>query len=123
LFGVHKNTVRTWLANGLPVIDSRRPALILGSALRTFLQTMRSQNKQSCRPGELYCFRCRAPRKPAGNMADFEPVTAAVGKLTALCVECETIMHQRIGMARLEALSDKIDITFTQASKHIGDSN
>jgi transposase-like protein len=26
-FGVHKNTVRRWVAEGLPVIDARRPML------------------------------------------------------------------------------------------------
>ena len=121
LLGIHKNTVRTWIKEGLPVADDLRPTLVLGKDLRAFLENKRSKNKQPCRLGELYCFRCRAPRKPAANMADFEPATPSVGKLTALCEVCETIMHQRIGMSKLKLLEVKIDITFTQLPEHIGD--
>ena len=32
-FGVHKNTVRNWLKQGLVTIDGRRPILILGREL------------------------------------------------------------------------------------------
>lgn len=123
LFGIHKNTVRSWIKGGLAVTDNRRPALILGSTLRTFLEMRRSRNKRPCQPDELYCFRCRAPKKPAGNMADFQPITERVGNLTALCVDCETIMHKRIGTAKLEQISVQIDITFTEALKRIGDSD
>ena len=34
LLGVHRNTVRHWIRNGLPVLDDRRPNLILGSELK-----------------------------------------------------------------------------------------
>ena len=30
LFGLHKNTVRNWLKEGLALIDGQRPMLILG---------------------------------------------------------------------------------------------
>jgi hypothetical protein len=36
--------------------------LILGKELAAFLQARRIKNKQSCQPGKMYCFRCRAPR-------------------------------------------------------------
>ncbi len=38
LFGVHKNTVRAWLKAGLPICDDRKPMLILGADLRSFLK-------------------------------------------------------------------------------------
>jgi hypothetical protein len=41
LFGVHKNTVRSWLKQGLAAIDDRRPTLILGRELMRFLQERR----------------------------------------------------------------------------------
>jgi len=123
LLGVHKNTVRAWIKGGLAVVDNRRPALVLGSTLRTFLQMKRIKNKRPCLPGEFYCFRCRAPKKPAGNMADFQPETEAVGNLTALCEDCETIMHKRIGTAKLGLISAQIEVTVTEALKRIGDSD
>ena len=65
LFGVHKTTVRGWLKAGLPRIDGRRPILILGRELAGFLHARRDRRRQRCRSGELYCFRCRAPRRCA----------------------------------------------------------
>ena len=62
LLGVHRNTVRHWLKQGLPTNDRKRPTLILGRDLGVFLQARRSKNKRRCQPGEIYCVRCRAPR-------------------------------------------------------------
>jgi excisionase family DNA binding protein len=123
LFGIHKNTVRDWIKKGLPVCDARRPVLILGQVLRDYLQAKRTRNKRTCLPGELYCLRCREPRKPAGEMADFQPVTPKVGNLIAICPVCDAMMNKRVSMARLEQIRAQIDITFTQALKHIGDSS
>lgn len=123
LFGIHKNTVREWIKQGLPVCDDRRPVLVLGCDLRDYLQARRIRNRRPCQPGELYCLRCRHPRKPAGNMADFVPITPKVGNLVAICPACEAIMNKRIGMAKLELIRAQIDITFPQALKHIGDSH
>ena len=72
LFDIHKNTVRQWIKEGLETINDKRPMLILGPVLMAFLQARRLKNKQTCKPGELYCVRCRAPRlsertKPSVN--------------------------------------------------------
>lgn len=123
LLGVHKNTVREWIKGGLPVVDDRRPVLILGSELRSFLQERRSRNKRSCKPGEFYCLKCRAPRWPAGNMADFQPDTEKVGSLVALCCECETVMYRRISTAKLSMFTRQIEVTLPKALKRIGDSD
>jgi hypothetical protein len=73
LFGIHKNTVRRWLKQGLAAIDDRRPTLILGRELFRFLHERRQKAKQSCGPGRIFCIACRAPKVPAGNMAELHP--------------------------------------------------
>ena len=50
LFGIHKNTVRRWIKDGLATIDDKRPMLILGHVLVAFLQSRRAKNKQPCKP-------------------------------------------------------------------------
>src|SRR6266404_3171676 len=70
LFGIHKNTVRNWLKQGLATIDDRRPILVLGQELSRFLHECRQKAKQSCGLGRLYCIACRAPKVPAGKMAE-----------------------------------------------------
>src|SRR5277367_868401 len=100
--GVHKNTVREWVKVGLPTNDDRRPMLILGPDLAAFLQDRRTKNKQTCRPGEIYCVRCRAPKCPAGGMADYLPASEKLGALQAICPDCHSIVNRRVSMAKLD---------------------
>ncbi len=122
LFGVHKNTVREWVKRGLPTNDDRRPLLILGRDLVAFLRARRARNKRSCEPGEIYCVRCRAPRSPAGDMVDYEPVTATLGNLVAMCSVCETMIYRRVSVAKLELVRGGLDVTMPKAPSHIGES-
>ncbi|MGA9855891.1 MAG: helix-turn-helix domain-containing protein [Gammaproteobacteria bacterium] len=119
LYGVHRNTVRAWVKQGLSTIDSRKLMLILGRDLAAFLQTRRIKNKRPCQAGEIYCVRCHAPKNPAGDMADYEPVTTTVGNLIGICPTCETMMYRRVNLAKLKQISGKLDVTVPQATRHI----
>ena len=123
LFGMHKNSVRAWIKRGLPTSDNRRPTLILGRDLATFLQAQRTKNKRACKPGEMYCVRCRLPKKPAGDMVEYQPITEKIGNLIALCPDCNAIMNRRICLARLPQIRGQMEITFPQALPHISESN
>jgi len=122
-FGIHKNTVRNWQKNGLATIDDRKPMLFYGQTLATYLQAKRTKNKRPCKPGEIYCVRCRAPKVPAGDMAEYQPVTETVGNLMAICPTCESMMNRRISRSKLEQFRRQIDITMPQALQHIIESN
>ncbi len=102
LCSMHKNTVRNWVKNGLTTIDNKRPMLILGHVLVTFIKKRRAKNKQTCKPGELYCVRCRVPRFPVAGMVDCTSVTEKIGNLKAICPDCDSIMNQRVSLARIE---------------------
>lgn len=122
LFGIHKNTVCNWIKNGLAAIDSKRPTLIQGSVLVEYLQARRTKNKQSCKPGELYCVRCRVPRPAAEDMADYSPVNEKTGNLTAICPVCDTLMNRRVSLAKIRQIRGNMDITFPEELRHIVDS-
>jgi hypothetical protein len=122
LLGVHKNTVRAWIKGGLPICDPKRPILILGRELRIFLQHRRTSRKRPCRPGELYCLRCRAPKSPAGDMVDCESVTEKIANLTAICPDCECIMNRRVSLAKLASIQPKMGVTFPQVLRRLGES-
>ena len=119
LFGIHKNTVRNWTKNGLTTIDSKRPMLILGSDLVEFLQIRRTKNKQACKPGELYCVRCRVPRPAADDIAEYSPSNEKTGNLIAICPVCDAIMNRRVSLAKIEEVRGNIDISFPEALQHI----
>jgi hypothetical protein len=122
LFNIHKKTVRGWVKAGLSPIDDKRPMLILGSELIAFLRARRVRNKQTCRPGEIYCVRCRAPKFPAADMADYLPVTEKVGNLKARCPNCDSIMNRCVSLAKLGKIRGKMEITFPQALRRLGES-
>lgn len=122
LYSIHKNTVREWIKRGLPTSDDRRPMLILGRDLVAFLQARRMKNKRPCQAGEIYCVRCRAPRAPAGNMADYAAITETLGNLIAICPDCQTIIHRRVSLASLGQICGNLDIAFPQAPRHIVES-
>ncbi|MSQ74109.1 MAG: DNA-binding protein [Betaproteobacteria bacterium] len=122
LFGKHRKTVHNWVKNGLPTIDDKRPFLILGHELVAYLQARRTKNKRSCRPGEIYCLRCRTPKMPAGGMADFVAITDTSGNLIGMCPTCEALMYQRIGLAKLAQIRAQMNITMPQAQSRIVDS-
>ena len=123
LYGAHRNTVRHWIKQGLPTIDRRRPVYIHGLALRAFLQKRRLKNKRKCQPGEIYCVRCRKPQSPAGNMADYKPVTATRGNLIGICPSCDAMIYRCVTLAKLNVVRWKLDITMPQALPHIGESS
>jgi hypothetical protein len=119
LFRVHKNTVRNWLRQGLVPIDGQRPTLMRGHELRRFLAERRAQAKQSCGPGRIYCLPCRAPKVPAGNMAECILSGAGSGTLQGICPDCDRMIYRRVNPQKLEAVRGDLDITVTQAGPRI----
>jgi hypothetical protein len=115
LLEVHKNTVHQWIKNGLATTDQKRPLLVRGCDLIDFLQTRRMRRRRPCASGQLYCFRCRAAKKPAGAMADYIPLTEKLGNLTSICPDCGLIMHRVISVAKLQNICRDLDITFPRA--------
>ena len=106
----HKNTVRGWIKKGLPIADHRRPIILSGASIRAFLDERRAARKRPLKPGELYCFKCRSPKMPAADMADFIEVGNGLGALCALCPDCETVMHRRTSLTKLKSASGRIDV-------------
>jgi len=119
LFSSHKNTVRRWIKDGLTCIDDKRPMLVLGQVLVEFLQTRRAKNRRICKQGELYCVRCRSPKSPAGDMAEYFPVTQKFGNLTAICPDCDAIMNRLVSLAKIDEFRGKMDISFSEVQRHL----
>lgn len=96
LLGVHANTVRNWMANGLKQLDQRRPILIHGSDLGAFLRSSTRRRKAKCAHNELYCFRCRQPRRPVSSQVQIERQTSRILRLAGTCEHCGSRMFKAI---------------------------
>jgi excisionase family DNA binding protein len=118
-FGVHKNTVRRWVAEGLPVIDARRPMLIHGHDLAAFIAERQQKLKSCCGLGQIYCLACRAPKQPAGRAAECILDDSPTGNLRGTCPDCNHLMHRRVSLARLAEVRGPLDITFTRRDARI----
>lgn len=123
LYGVHRNTVRAWIARGLPTVDKRRPVLVLGSHLSAYLQARRTANKRSCGPGEIYCLRCREPRRPAGGDVRYHPQTPTLGNLVGRCECCGAGLNRRVSLAKLPQVMGSLTMKPPQAQEHIDESH
>ena len=121
LFGLHKNTVRNWLKQGLAAVDEWRPTLILGRELSRFLKERRQKAKQPCGPGRIYCIACRAPKIPAGKMADYVPASPHTGTLCGICPDCGRLIYRRVSLAKIDAVRADLEITFTRPPSRIGE--
>lgn len=119
---VHRNTVRHWIKDGLPTVDSHRPTLILGSVLQEFLRARRTRNRRTCGPGEIYCVRCRLPVKPALDMVDYRPSTATLGSLVGMCPNCEALIYRRVNVTQLDQIRGNLEVSKSQAPPRIGES-
>ena len=123
LLGVHKNTVRAWVKQGLPVCDDRQPMLILGTALRSFLEAKQQRRKRRCKPNEMYCVRCRVPQQPAGKMVDFQPGEGINGRLIGLCPCCDGVMYRYSSLPKLDDIRGYLEVSIPKALAHISNSS
>lgn len=119
LLGVHRNTVRQWIRDGLPVLDGAKPILIIGSEFQAWWGKRRKAAKRPCQPGQMYCFKCREPKAPALGMVEYAATNAATGNLKAMCETCGTMMHRRTRLADIGARMPGLDVQITLAPSSI----
>ena len=117
---VHRNTVRNWIKNGLVVIAGERPILINGGSVRAFLTERRTKAKRPCGQGQLYCFRCRVPRRPVVDTLQFQPSNSTSGNLRARCSECGTLMNRCVRFGDLDRVRGDFAVTLQGGQRHIG---
>jgi excisionase family DNA binding protein len=120
LFGVHRNTVRNWIRNGLETVRLGRQVLILGDVLRAHLAKRRSERRIKCPPGAMYCLKCRNPQRPPDGLVEAIQTATTTLNLRGLCPTCGSLMHRRANPAQL------VEIGFgcvlpTQPHRHLVD--
>lgn len=116
ILSVHVRTVHSWgKRGGLHVYAAQKPHLIDGADLIAFLDAQKAKRKRPTTSTQLYCFRCRQPRRPALDMVECVLPIGGSAQLTAICPDCETTMHKRISRSSIPALQQKLDVTIRQA--------
>ena len=86
--GKSEATIRNWIKDGLPVMTAQKPVLMTGAALRDYLRVKYRNAKSPLAHDELYCFSCRAGRRPLGLVVTTTPNNAATTRLKGTCSTC-----------------------------------
>jgi hypothetical protein len=101
LYDCHRNTVYHWIKEGLRPNDDQYPRLFHGSTLNEFHRDRRSRGKRPCGPGQVYCVVCRSAQLPAGGIVDYQPTTAIIGTIIAICPNCDRLIRRHVGPTQL----------------------
>jgi len=112
--GVSIGTIRSWVKSGLPLMNSRRPFLILGDALRTFLEDRTKGAKTRLQPDQLYCFTCKVARKPWGLAVDCIPQTPKTARLLGLCEVCGGTCNRMISRSKIDQFSQIFSVAIKE---------
>ena len=108
--GATPGTIRHWQKHGLDAVPGLWPLLFRGVDIIAFFDRRKSAKKQACGPGRMFCLRCKSPKVPALNMADYRADTPRLGVLTGLCPDCAGLMYRRTSPAKLKGAAGNLDI-------------
>ena len=107
---VSTSTVRSWVKAGLPLMQARRPYLILGDSLRAFLNSRASNAKVPLEQDQLFCFTCKAARVPMGLMVDCIPQTPKTARLLGLCEVCGGTCNRMVSRSQISLHSQAFQL-------------
>ena len=106
LFGIHRATVRQWFKEGLPMIDNRKPYLVLGSDLKEFIKKRQGNRKTRCSTNELYCCKCRKPRTSWNNLVDLKILNERRFLIMGICSQCDTRINKLSSLKKIDNIKE-----------------
>lgn len=86
---VTPQTVRRWIKDGLRVMASQRPFLILGSDLKAFVLEGRGESSGKMPAGHFMCLSCKSKGPPALAIVEYRLISNKHGMLHGFCGQCE----------------------------------
>lgn len=94
-------TVRRWIKRGLPVLPDTSPRLICGQELKHWLSVIWNARKRPCAIDEMYCVKCRRPRRLKPESVKAAPLSSKTATVSGNCGACGTAMRQARSIATL----------------------
>jgi hypothetical protein len=117
--GATPETVRRWRTAGLETVQGVYPAIFRGVDIIAFLKQREKRRRAPCGRGRMYCFRCKTPKVPAFDEAEFWPDGAKLGSLVGLCPDCAATMNRRTSLANLKAAAGNLTIAIKRVDSRL----
>ena len=108
---VTPHTVRAWRTSGLEVMATTTPHYILGAELIRYIENKQAKRSVKMALDQMYCLKCKAPRKPLWGLVDYRPTNDARGRLMGLCEACEGGLQRFVGKGDLGRFGQIYEIT------------
>ena len=116
VLGVTIATVRRWArVEGMPYLSDRRPYLILGWALKSFLKGRDRPCELNLKPTEFNCLTCKSRREPLGMMVDYVAICEKRGLLKGLCPVCGGVCCRIVSARQKDQLAQIFDLQISSA--------
>lgn len=116
VLGLTGHTVRSWRSGGLEVMATCKPHYVLGAALIAYIEGKQVKRSANGALDEMFCFTCKARRKPLGALVDYIPITDTRGRLMGLCGLCDGPLHRFVGKTDLGKFHGIYDIAIKSMS-------
>ncbi|WP_430540808.1 helix-turn-helix domain-containing protein [Planktotalea arctica] len=100
VLGVTPGTIRNWIKDGLPIMSERKPYLILGDAIKTYLRAKRRVSKRPLEANELFCPSCKSGRHPLSRGMTSTLIASGSHLFKGTCSACGS------GCSRIVAARD-----------------
>ncbi len=92
--GCCEESVARWESEGLSIHRDGLPHFVIGDELKSFLREKEQNAKRPCQPGEIFCFKCRVPRRPVTESVKHEIHIGKRPRLSGDCAVCGTRMYR-----------------------------
>lgn len=104
---VHRNpaTVRKWIREGMPTLDTLKPLVIDGAEAKKWLRHKWDQRKKPTHANEAHCLHCRESRTFADGSKYLRQINGKVLAVSGNCSVCGCRMN-KFASAKFVALFD-----------------
>lgn len=99
--GVSVATIRNWIKDGLPVMASQKPFLILGAELRAYLRAKHRAKKSPLKHNQLYCLSCKTGCEPHNLTVTPTPNSPRTLRITGTCGRCGGTSSRIISLSKV----------------------
>ncbi len=103
--------IRSWIKDGLPVMSSRKPYLISGEAIRSYLREKYKAAKRPLGPDDFFCPGCGGARQPVEMAATARPMQNKSVLLKGVCTRCGCTCTRMISKSRLDEFAQRFRLS------------